>query len=307
MPDSHVIRKARRGHGLTLLETLLALAIAAALAGGLWGVVGQSLQAWTATRERNELVEQTRFAMQRMVHAVQGGGRLLLPLAENPGTAWSESVRDVLAVTLDPTLDRDADGVADADNDGDGRVDEDLGRDATEDNAPGVYLVDDDGDGTVDDSGPSEDDDEDGATDEDLLDALDNDGDGSLDEDLPGDMNADGSPGVVGVDDDEDGQVDEGSSADDDEDGSQNEDWLDPVVFRLSGSTLLERLPDPGNAGGRDYSEHALAENVTQFRVERLPGTPGARAVLVDLTLELTDASGESFSLTTRVRVGGGP
>ena len=110
---------------MTLLEVLVALAIAALLLVALGGVVGQSLQAWTATRERNQLAREARFAMDRMLAAVGGTSRLMIPMPEDPGTAHSESVREVLAVSLDPTLDRDGDGFADADNDQDGRLDED--------------------------------------------------------------------------------------------------------------------------------------------------------------------------------------
>ncbi|MBT8144694.1 MAG: MSCRAMM family adhesin SdrC, partial [Gammaproteobacteria bacterium] len=167
---------------------------------------------------------------------------------------------------------------------------------------------DDDGDGEIDPSSgsnPEMDNDEDGAITEDSIDGVDNDGDGSVDEDLQGDMNADGSPGIAGVDDDGDGSVDEGSPPDDDEDGTNNEDWFDAVVFFLNGSTLMERRPNLNPADGTDYTEYPIADNVTQFRVERIPGT-GKRAVLVDITLELTPPGGEPVSLNTRVRVGGG-
>jgi len=47
-----------------------------------------------------------------------------------------------------------------------------------------------------------------------------------------------------------------------------------------------------------------LAENVTQFRVERLPRDNG-RAQVLEITLELTGPRGSKVSLKTRVRVGG--
>ena len=151
----------------------------------------------TATRD-------LRFAMDRMVHATRRSERLLVPLADNPSTNWRENVREqtfpasapegdsklataVLAVTLDPTLDIDADGFADGDNDKDGLVDEDPGGDNTFDGMPGIAEIDDDGDGVADGAGTNDkDNDEDGTPIDDWLDGLDNDGDGAIDEDIPG-------------------------------------------------------------------------------------------------------------------------
>ena len=138
---------------------------------------------------------------------------------------------------------------------------------------------------------------------------MDNDVDGLIDEDFGADMNADGAPGLAGVDDDGDGQIDEGNNNDDDEDGLIDEDWLDTVVFYLQGDSLVERHPVPwdesggGGVTGRDYVESTIAEGVTRFRVERvLTSSPSIH--LVDLTLELTAANGDVVSLNTRVRVG---
>ena len=295
----------RADAGMTLIELLLALAIGTLLVAGLAGMVEQSLAAWDATRERNDLTQQARFAMERMTAAVSASPVLLLPLAENPGTAYSESLRDVLATGLDPNLDRDGDGFADADNDKDGRVDEDFAADNNR-GAPGISGIDDDNDGATDEGG-DDDDDEDGTSNEDPNDGLDNDGDGAIDEDPSADANGDGQPGIAGFDDDGDGFIDEGNDPDDDEDGANNEDWIDAVVYFLSGTTLMERLPDLDPADGTDYTETPIAENVSQLRVERLAPGPNDRAVLVDLTLALTAPSGESVTLHTRVRVGGGP
>jgi hypothetical protein len=105
--------------------------------------------------------------------------------------------------------------------------------------------------------------------------------------------------------------VDEGAVADDDEDGSSDEDWYDPVVFYLAGGTLLQRTPVPwdenasGTVTGTDFKTEVIADNVTHFRVERVPQAAD-RALTVDLTLALTSPqSGETVRLTTRVRVGG--
>jgi len=302
-----------KNQGFTLVEVLITMAIAALVMIGLSRVVGQALHIHDTSLERQELTRQAQFAMVRMTRAMRGTTRLLLPLDENPATAWSESVRDVLAVTLDPAIDLDRDGTADADNDGDGLVDEDLPADNNNDGAPGMVGIDDNGDGTTDVSSapmrPVEDDDEDNLENEEFLDSLDNDSDGSLGEDYGQDMNHDNRPGVAGIDDDGDGSIDEGHLADDDEDGSNNEDWFDPVVFFLSGTTLMERTPvtwDENNdtkIDGLDFVENPLADNVSEFRVERI-AKGGKKSTLVDITLTL-DTGAESFTLRTRTRVGG--
>ena len=211
---------------------------------------------------------------------------------------------------MDPALDQDGDGTPDADNDGDGLFDEDPPADMTRDFDPGVWLMDDDGDGYVDESSNSDDDEFFSITSEDPVNGLDYDGDGAIDEDAGSDLNGDGCPGVCGMDDDGDSLIDEGNVNDDDEDGSTNEDWYDPVVFHLDAGALVQRLPVPwdensgGAITGRDVVEVTLAENVTYFRVERVPPGPTDRAQLVSLTLELTGAGGRVVRLERRVRLG---
>lgn len=323
--------------GFTLLELMLTLVIAAVLLTSLIGVVDSVFNVQDDTRDRNSATREARFAMQRIVIAVRQSDRLLLPLADNPNTNWRENVREqsippeppegsstfataVLAVTMGPLLDRDEDGWADANNDKDfldlnnnatrdagepERVDEDLDADNSNDSAAGIAGIDDDADGAADEGGAAGfDDDEDGADNEDNLGNGDEDGDGHEDEDQTFDMNGDGQPGLGGVDDDFDGNVDEGNTHDDDEDGLWGEDWFDPVVFFLSGGTLTERLPNLNPVDGSDYTEYPIADNVTHFRVERIPDA-GKRSLLVDITLELTPPDGEPTSLSTRVRVGG--
>lgn len=321
--------------GFTLIELLITLAIAAVIFAALSGVVSTALQSEDAVRGRNDLTQQARFAMQRMVVAVQGTRRLVLPLADNPATNWREHVREqtvpasppegsstlataVLAVTLDPTIDQDGDGWADADNDKDGKIDEDIGFDNNEDGMPGIAGIDDDGDGSVDESN-KEDDDEDeetaGTKDEDPLNGVDDDGDGSVDEDIGADNNNDGMPGIALFDDDGDGTEDESNKEDDDEDeddrGTKDEDWFDTVAFYLNASKLIERRPaltdvnTDGLITGADYIESVIADNVTRFRVERIP-QGNNRAILVDLTIELSGSDEEFISLHSRVRVGGG-
>jgi prepilin-type N-terminal cleavage/methylation domain-containing protein len=273
-----------RQRGLTLIELLLALAIASLLMAGLYAAVNQSLQAWQQHAERSELRREADFALARIALHARGTIRLLVPQPERSSTAWSESVRDVLAFALGPEVDRNGDGYADADNDKDGRVDEDTPADATNDSLPGIAGIDDNGNGTVDDNiGNYKDDDEDGTTGEDRIDGLDNDGDGLTDEDH------------------DDGNIDF------DGDGAKGEDWIDAVVYRLSGTDLLERLPNPGGANGNAYTERIVARRVSAFQATRVEGATGAKAATVRVTLELTGARGTKVSAATTLRVGALP
>ncbi len=312
-------QKAHAEMGLSLIELLIAVTIAGILIAGMQGLVEIALNAESSTRARNDSLQQGRFAMQLMIKSVRMTRRLMIPLGENPNTAYSESERDVLAVTLDPTLDRDKDGWADANNDKDfldvnnngtrdagepERIDEDTQGDMTNDNKSGIILIDDDGDGYIDESAVA-DDDEDSLFNEDKLDNIDNDNDGSIDEDMGHSMRESGAPGILGFDDDFDGSVDEGDGKDDDEDGPQGDDWLDPVVYFLNGTTLMQRVPNINPADGTDYQENPVAENVSIFEVKRIPQGAG-RTVLVDITLEITPIDGEPSIFNTRVGVGSG-
>ena len=301
--------------GFTLVELLVTLVIFALVMVSLNGLLSGSLEARETAQRKNALSREARFAMERITTAVERSPRLILPMVDDPGTGQDESVRDVLTVLLDPTRDLDNDGTADADNDEDGRVDEDLPGDTNNDFAAGVRFIDDDNDGATDvPLFGSKDDDEEGSLfpidDEDPINGLDDDGDGSIDEDPGADMNGDGAPGVAGVDDDVDGSTDEGDVNDDDEDGAVDEDWWDTVSFYLQSGNVIERTPVPwdetgvGGITGRDYVESTLVENVTDFRVERIPQAPG-HDLLLDITLELTDPEGDVLSLNTQIRVGG--
>lgn len=311
----------RVASGFTLIELLIVLTISGILIVSVSSLISPALQAERGSRQQNETVQQARFAMQQMVRMVSESERLLIPRADNSLTLWSESVRDVLAVTMPHGIDRDKDGWADANNDQDyldinqnasrdtgepERIDEDTGSDIFNNSKPGIRGIDDNGDGFVDNiTSTDTDDDEDLVTsNEDNLNGLDDDLDGAVDEDLFKDMNSDGAPGIINVDDDLDGVIDEGPADDDDEDGVVSEDWFDPIVFFLNGSTLMQRIPNLNPVDGNDYGEYAIAENVSQFRIERIVGGDG-KTVLVDLTLELTPPNASPVSLNTRIRLGG--
>lgn len=321
-----------RHSGYTLVELLMALSLAAVVLAGLGGVTSMALSTYAAVSEKEALLVEARFAMDQMVRTASLSRQILLPLHDKALSDWPENIREqtvpasppigsstlataVLAVTVPTAQDLDGDGFPDADDDRDGLIDEDLPDDADYGFSSGIYLIDDGGDGQVDEDsfGYTGDDDEYFLVgQEDPINGADDDADYNVDEDPPADNNGDGCPGRCGVDDDGDGQVDEGSSADDDEDGSEDEDWLNPVVFHLTGDVLVQRTPVPwdetGASGvtGRDFVVHPIAEHVTRFRVERMPvllGDPES----VELLLELTGPdSGEVVQVETRVRIGGG-
>lgn len=321
-------RRCRVSQGFTLLELMIALLLASLILAATSGIVRNALGSEEIVTERNRLQEDARFALQRMNRAIRETPQLVLPMPDKPDTDWRENVREetvpasppegsstkataVLAVSLSPTIDLDADGFSDADNDRDGRIDEDYPADIAYDFDPGIHLIDDGGDGFVDEGlfADADDDERLNQSNEDPINGIDDDADGVIDEDPGADMNGDGAPGLAGVDDDGDGQIDEGSRDDDDEDGSVDEDWLDVVVFYLQGSDLIERHPVPwdetanGFVSGRDFIESIIAENVTAFRVER-PVAGGANEQLILLTLQLTGPTGQIVSLDSHVRAG---
>ena len=322
-----------RKQGFTYVEMMLSVTIMGVVMLALMGVINTATEAGDSVRSSNDLTRQARFAMQRMTRFAGHSRRLMLPLRDKPASNWPENIREqtippspptgdstfataVLAVTLPAFVDLDQDGYPDADDDEDGLIDEDLPNDNTHDFFPGIMGIDDDGDGQVDEVPANwwDDDEYLGIYNEDPLNGIDDEGDNNIDEDTASDMNGDGCPGICGVDDDSDGAIDEGSDDDDDEDGNTFDDPYDPVVYYLSGNSLIERIParwdtdgisvPDGPVDGRDFEESVIAENVTRLRFERLDN--GTALELVDIQLELTDPdSGESVSLQTRVRIGG--
>lgn len=266
-------------HGFSLIELTAALVIGSLLLGGTYRLVVQTSAMRADSDQTNEKVLEIRFAMDRMVRTTQSSNRILLPL--------DPAIRSVFAVTLPASVDRDGNGVADADNDGDGMVDEDPGSDVTNDGQPGIILVDDDGDGLIDEGlGAAADDDESGLSNEDGFDNTDSDGDGRIDEDY-------GSLLAVN----------------DDADGSTDEDWLDPVVYLLSGTDLTERMPVPWDVdannvlNGKDYVTNTVLEGVTLFEARRQ--NVGVGQTLLHLKVSAADVSNNIHTLETTVRVGG--
>lgn len=102
-----------------------------------------------------------------------------------------------------------------------------------------------------------------------------------IDEDDGTDMNADGSPGIKGMDDDGDGLVDESLATDNDEDGLVGEDPPRYIryLYDPQNMTLWEHLVD-----SPDWL--ALSTRVTDFTVVDEPAdTVHSRRIFISLTL----------------------
>jgi len=107
--------------GFTLLELLISIAILSIIMIGLHQAMDTALSAHRQTTDRQELLAQARYAMERMVMFVQETDQLQIPAADN--LVLNERVLD--------TYDNDThgyivegDGYLDADNDHDGVVNE---------------------------------------------------------------------------------------------------------------------------------------------------------------------------------------
>ncbi len=136
----------------------------------------------------------------------------------------------------------------------------------------------------------------------------DDDQDGRVDEDDSGDMNGDGASGVLGVDDDGDGSIDEEDPKDDDEDGENDEDKAEIIHFKWKNGIFEQEeklfdLDESGKIDGGDKLSTIISENITSFVVNT--PTQTGRYTLFEISLTLTDASGETYSLSTKVRLGG--
>jgi len=142
--------------GIALVELLVAAVIAALVLGSLAGVLVSLRQTDSVIDERATLQRDARLALERIAAMVESSTRLMVPLEV------TTTARDVVAVALPPTLDRNGDGYADADNDKNGVVDDDLPADETNDGGAGIIGIDDDGDGLVDNGASFTDNDENG-------------------------------------------------------------------------------------------------------------------------------------------------
>ena len=79
-------------------------------------------------------------------------------------------------------------------------------------------------------------------------------------------------------------------------------------MYRLVGTTLIERIPVPWDTDGdftqtgSDYVENTVLDNVTAFSAAR---TNTAATELLALKITIADDSGNPRMLSTTVRVGG--
>lgn len=235
--------------GIAIVELLVAVLIAAMVMAVLATATGSLQRGDALVSERLRLQRDARLALDRIAAMTEGSTRILVPLEVTSAS------RDVLAVALPPTLDRNGDGFADADNDRNGTPDDDLPADETNDGAAGIVGIDDDGDGTADN-------------------------------------------GVSSIDNDENGNLGSAPVA-----PKSGADWVDPVVYRVVGGQLIERLPNITPLSGKDFTERPIADNVTAFSVTRVPtGNRRQRELIVKLAL--TGPVGETGSWVRRLRLG---
>lgn len=307
-----------KASGFTLIEVLISITIGSLLLISLMQLVDPAMRAHEQSRTDNDALQDGHFAMEQIRRIVSTSETLFIPMPDNPGTTQNESVRDVIAVAMPHAMDRDEDGWADGNNDRDfqdsnqnsardvdepERIDEDFGDDRFNSSGSGIYGIDDNNDGSIDEGG-NKDDDEDGSNNEDPENGIDDDGDGQIDEDTKKDQNEDGESGVAGVDDDEDGSVDEENKNDNDEDGVRGEDWFDVIVFSVSGGNLVQRIPNLDPTDGTDFSTYVIAENVNSFSITRQVGGDG-KTIVLDVTLVLDKANGQTKSFNSVIRLGG--
>ncbi|MCK4389749.1 MAG: prepilin-type N-terminal cleavage/methylation domain-containing protein [Desulfobacterales bacterium] len=117
--------KLKTNSGLTLLELLITTAILGIIMIGLHQVMGTALSAYDSTKEKQDLLAQARFAMERMVMFVQETDYILKP---------DDVYQEILKASEraldtynngDHSYNIDGDGTLDADNDSDGLVNDD--------------------------------------------------------------------------------------------------------------------------------------------------------------------------------------
>ena len=82
-----------RQRGFTLIELVVATALAAMILLGISELVNKAIGTEDLVGDRNELMRDARFAMHRMTSTARNSPQLLLPLVDNPGTNWPENIR----------------------------------------------------------------------------------------------------------------------------------------------------------------------------------------------------------------------
>jgi prepilin-type N-terminal cleavage/methylation domain-containing protein len=107
--------------GFTLLELLISMAILSIIMIGLHQAMATAFSAYQQTTERQELLAQARYAMERMVMFVQETDQIEIPAADT--LVLNERVLDTYDNETNGYM-AEGDGFLDADNDHDGVVNE---------------------------------------------------------------------------------------------------------------------------------------------------------------------------------------
>ncbi|MFH1077392.1 MAG: prepilin-type N-terminal cleavage/methylation domain-containing protein [Pseudomonadota bacterium] len=112
--------------GVTLLELLISIAILGIIVAGLQQVIGSAVSTYKVNKEKQELVSEAQYAMERMVMFVQETGKINSPVLDTPQVNTlevSERVLDNYNNTSRAYV-ADGDGLLDTDHDSDGLIDE---------------------------------------------------------------------------------------------------------------------------------------------------------------------------------------
>jgi prepilin-type N-terminal cleavage/methylation domain-containing protein len=120
----HEPRGINSSSGFTLLELLISIAILSIIMIGLHQVIGTALSAHRQTTEKNELLAQARYAVERMVMFVQETDQIEVPSVDR--LVVSERLLDTYRNDTQ-FYQAEGDGYLDADNDQDGLVNEGVG------------------------------------------------------------------------------------------------------------------------------------------------------------------------------------
>ena len=127
--------------GLTLFEVLIAVALLSTILLGLQRVLSTSLDAYATGQDRQDLLDQASFALERLARFVRETDTIVKP---GPGNQTSElKISERMLDTFDNenhAFAPEGDGYLDADNDHDGQVNEDDTDDPDADD-PYEYVV----------------------------------------------------------------------------------------------------------------------------------------------------------------------